>query len=78
MVLDMKLGERARLTSPASLAFGAPHFPPAEQIDERLRASDVTIEIELVGVNTWCNGKIVRIYNPPGNQWMDWRVHKAN
>lgn len=47
-VLLMHRGERCLVTAPARWAFNAPSFPPAEQIEPRLRGSDVEILIELV------------------------------
>ena len=39
-VLAMRKGERALLTASARYAFGAPNFPPAAAVDERLVPAD--------------------------------------
>ncbi len=46
-VLQMKRGERALLYAPASWAYGAPAFPPAAKVPERVRACAVEVEVEL-------------------------------
>ena len=50
-VLDMKVGEKARLYAPASWAFDAPGFPHAVNFAPQLRGQEVEVEVELVGMD---------------------------
>jgi len=50
-VLDMMVGEKARLYAPASWAFDAPGFPHAVEVAPQMRGQEVEVEVELVGMD---------------------------